>query len=110
MDLAFFGLTKDNIQIYRKNLYSQIHEIVFHGNGGYTWVDVYNMPTWLRKYTYHEMKIFYENKNKPNNPDSLAINRDGTVANPNIFKDQQNIINPGPKINPTSTKRPITYK
>ena len=47
MGLPFFGLT----QQYRVNLFTQIHEIVFHGKGGYDYDTVYNMPIWLRKFT-----------------------------------------------------------
>ena len=54
--LTFFGLT----QPYRLSVFSQIHEIVFHGKGGYTWSDVYNMPLWLRKFTFEKIKEFYE--------------------------------------------------
>ena len=54
--LTFFGLT----QPYRLSVFSQIHEIVFHGKGGYTWNDVYNMPLWLRKFTFEKIKEFYE--------------------------------------------------
>lgn len=58
--LAFFGLTSN----YRLELFKQIHEIVFHGKGGYTWYDVYNMPIWLRKFTFRELQEFYEKENK----------------------------------------------
>ena len=52
----FFGLTfNDRIHIFK-----QIHEIVFHGKGGYNWEAVYNMPIWLRKYTFNEIREFYE--------------------------------------------------
>jgi len=54
--LTFFGLT----QPYRLSVFSQIHEIVFHGKGGYTWNDVYNMPLWLRKFTFEKIREFYE--------------------------------------------------
>lgn len=53
--LAFFTLNSD----YRKNLFFQIHEIVFHGKGGYTWDTVYNMPIWLRKFTHSAINDFY---------------------------------------------------
>ena len=32
-----------------------IHEIVFHGNGGYDWHTVFNMPIWLRRFTYQQI-------------------------------------------------------
>lgn len=41
-------------------MFSQIHEIVFHGKGGYSWSDVYNMPIWLRKFTFLKIKEYYD--------------------------------------------------
>jgi hypothetical protein len=41
-------------------VFNQIHEIVFHGKGGYDWNTVYNMPIWLRKFTFEKLKKYYE--------------------------------------------------
>jgi len=51
---------------YRVNLFTQIHEIVFHGKGGFDFHTVYNMPIWLRKFTFQKMNEFYEEQNKQN--------------------------------------------
>ena len=56
--LTFFGLTPE----YRFILFSEIHEIVFHGNGGYDWHTIYNMPIWLRKFTFNKLKDHYSPK------------------------------------------------
>lgn len=48
------------------SVYNQIHEIVFHGQGGYDWSTVYNMPIWLRKYTFNKIKEFYDQKAEAN--------------------------------------------
>lgn len=37
-------------------MFSQLHEIVFYGNGGYDWNTVYNMPIWLRKFTFNKIQ------------------------------------------------------
>lgn len=58
--LTFFGLTSDIIFQARRSVFKQIHEIVFHGKGGYSWNDVYNMPIWLRRFTFKEIQEFYE--------------------------------------------------
>lgn len=50
----------------RIGLFSEIHEIVFHGQGGYDWETIYNMPIWLRKFTFNRMKEYYEKKNIKN--------------------------------------------
>lgn len=44
----------------RVNLFKQIHEIIFHGKGGYDYYTIYNMPLWLRKFTFHEIRKFYQ--------------------------------------------------
>ena len=71
---GFFGLTPDR----RSSIFKQIHEIVFHGNGGYSWHDVYNMPIWLRKFTFNEMQTYFTDqaekikaKNKPKETKTL---------------------------------------
>ena len=53
---GFFGLT----QTYRAEVFRQIHEIVFFGKGGYSWSEVYNMPIWLRNFTYSSIKEYYD--------------------------------------------------
>jgi hypothetical protein len=60
LELVFFGLTPE----YRASLFSQLHDIVFHGKGGYSFETVYEFPIWLRKYVHRSMIEFYENENK----------------------------------------------
>jgi hypothetical protein len=49
-------------------LFRQIHEIVFHGQGGYEYDTIYNMPIWLRKFTFNKIKEWFSktdsNKNE----------------------------------------------
>lgn len=33
---------------------------MFHGRGGYTWETIYNMPIWLRKFTFYEIQNFHK--------------------------------------------------
>lgn len=91
MGLTFFGLTPKTIPIYRANVFSQIHDIVFHGKGGYDWNTVYNMPIWLRKFTFKQIQDFY-NKEKENSESSIqdsntksVINPDGTINAPEFL-------------------------
>ena len=83
--MDFFGLTLENSQVYRKNLFTQIHNIVFHGNGGYDWFTIYNMPIWLRKFTFHEINEYNKSQNEKSNKskdkDSL-VNTKGQVNQP----------------------------
>lgn len=64
LDLTFFGLTQE----YRVGLFSQIHEIVFFGNGGYDWNTVYNMPIWLRNFTYRKIEDYLKKQNEVAQP------------------------------------------
>ena len=41
-------------------MFKMIHDIVFHGNGGYDWHTVFNMPIWLRKFTYQQIAEYKE--------------------------------------------------
>ena len=68
--LTFFGLTFNNITEFRLVIFNQIHEIVFHGQGGYDYNTVYNMPIWLRNYTFNKLKEYYNQLNKNPNEDS----------------------------------------
>ena len=94
MGLAFFGLTYNIAPQARTALFTQIHQIVFHGKGGYDWHTVYNMPIWLRKFTFKQMQEHYEeekaaaeNKQKPGS--KTLINSDGKVNAPEFLKSSQ---------------------
>lgn len=60
LELPFFGLTPE----YRAALFNQIHDICFHGKGGYAFTDVYEFPIWLRKFIHRTMLEWYEKENK----------------------------------------------
>ena len=75
MSLAFFGLTPEAAPLVRQNLFNQIHEIVFHGQGGYTWTDVYEMPIWLRRYTFRKLQDYYKEKNEDSEKQQAEIKR-----------------------------------
>jgi hypothetical protein len=68
--LTFFGLTFNNINSFRLGIFNQIHEILFHGKGGYDYNTVYNMPIWLRNYTFNKLKEWYNQETKNPNEDS----------------------------------------
>jgi hypothetical protein len=81
--LTFFGLTSE----YRFSTFKQIHEIVFHGRGGYDWYTVYTMPNWLRRYTFHELKKYYDEENKATEDAQRAAEnaKNGKTASPNVI-------------------------
>ena len=104
MGLAFFGLTSNNAPQARASLFNQIHQIVFYGKGGYDWHTVYNMPIWLRRWTFNEMRNHYteekdaiEGKTNSNGGKQTVINSDGTIKTPELLQ----------KI--ASAKKPIKY-
>jgi len=96
LGLSFFGLTSDNAPQVRAALFKQIHEIVFYGKGGYDWNTVYNMPIWLRKFTFTQIQNYYKEEKeaiekKPNSRGKqTVINTDGTINKNNIPKSLPN--------------------
>ena len=66
-------------------MFSQIHEIVFHGKGGYDWHTVYNMPIWLRRYTFEQIKSFYEKAQKKDEEQSKKIANSFSKKTPKPF-------------------------
>ena len=97
LGLTFFGLTSDTASQFRKSVFDQIHQIVFYGNGGYDWGTVYNMPLWLRKYTFKLIKDHYDAEKE-------------AIENSKKGKDQQTIIDPSGKITPPQFQKKTSYK
>ena len=60
MGLTFFGLTPKLAKEYRAKFLTEIHEVCFYGQGGYSWTEVYAMPLWLRRFTYNKVKEYYD--------------------------------------------------
>ena len=82
----FFGLSP----VYRKQIFTQIHDLVFHGNGGFIHSEVYNMPIWLRKFHIQSINDF----NEKQQADHKKAKGESTMGdNGNIF---------GPGVNPSS--------
>ena len=82
LDLTFFGLTPASAPHFRLNLFSTIHEIVFNGKGGYDWNTVYDMPIWLRKFTFNKLKSFYDEKEKAHKKSQQGNNTQIDLNNP----------------------------
>jgi len=56
----FFGLGFS----YKKIFHSEIFNLVFHGQGGFSWIDVYNMPVWLRNFYISKIVEFKKEEQK----------------------------------------------
>ena len=99
MGLAFFGLTFDIAAETRAAIFKQIHEIVFHGKGGYDWHTIYNMPIWLRRFTFNEIQKFYKEEtdaanNTGKSGSKTVIDSNGKVKAPEYL---------------AQTKKPVKY-
>ena len=92
LGLAFFGLTLDTIPQTRSAIFTQIHEIVFHGRGGYDWETIYNMPIWLRRFTFNRINSFHKEetnqieKSQNNGKSKSLISPSGKVNTPDFTK------------------------
>jgi hypothetical protein len=93
--LTFFGLTQE----YRLQLFKTIHEIVFNGNGGYDWNTVYNMPIWLRRFTFETLKEHYDKiAEEQNKAENLLQNKSNKeLSRPNIAPKQPTYTTKAPK-------------
>ena len=78
--LTFFGLTPE----YRQNLFTQIHEIVFHGKGGYDWHTLYDMPIWLRNFTFKKIEEHYKKEQESYDKNSNTLKNTKEISRPDI--------------------------
>ena len=95
MGLSFFGLTFDLAPKARNSIFTQIHQIVFHGKGGYDWETVYNMPIWLRRFTFNEIQKYYDEEktsieNSKSSQNTTVIGQDGKIKAPEFLKGNTN--------------------
>ena len=106
--LDFFGLTSETAPIARAGLFTQIHEIVFHGKGGYDWSTIYNMPRWLRQFTFNKLKEYYDKENEEYEKARSSKDNKSTLIDPSgkINKENWNSV-PKP-ITPSKSK--VKYK
>lgn len=91
MGLTFFGLTYDIAPQTRAAIFTQIHEIVFHGKGGYDWHTIYDMPIWLRRFTFSKIQEFYSDEKSsyegsPKNGSKTVIDSEGNVKSPELLQ------------------------
>lgn len=43
-------------------VYNEVHDLTYHGGGGFTYSEVYNMPIYLRKYSIRRINKHLEEK------------------------------------------------
>jgi hypothetical protein len=64
---------------------------VFHGKGGYSWGEIYNMPIWLRRFTFNEIKTFYDKESEEyekssNKGKTTIIDSKGKIQAPEFLR------------------------
>jgi hypothetical protein len=95
--LTFFGLTPE----YRLRVFKQIHEIVFHGGGGYDWNTIYNMPIWLRRFTFETLREHFEKQNEEAEKQQNMLKNNGKskgdISRPNIAPKQPTYTTKAPR-------------
>ena len=57
---SFFGLRAED----KPAIHDQIFSLCFHGKGGFTHTEVYEMPTYLRRFYITKASKFYEEEKK----------------------------------------------
>ena len=94
----FFGLTSE----YRAQLFSQIHEIIFYGKGGYDFYTIYNMPIWLRNFTFKKIQEHYakeqEAYDNANNKGTTVMDSSGNIKAPEYAQNASQNRKKGKKI------------
>lgn len=103
LGLAFFGLTYEIAPQARAAVFTQIHEICFHGQGGYDWYTVYDMPIWLRRFTFNKLQDYYKKQEEQiesskNGGKTSLVDPSGKVNTPEFLKASEQY------------KRPAKYK
>jgi len=72
---------------------------VFHGKGGYDWDTIYNMPIWLRRFTFEKIKEFYDKeREEAEKQQNLMKNKSGKeISRPNVAPKQPTYVAKAPK-------------
>ena len=76
LEQTFFGFKPSD----RVNLHDQLFDIIWAGEGRWTWNDIYHMPLFLRKFYVKKLNSIYEKqktaettrKKKPTPKDKIA--------------------------------------
>jgi hypothetical protein len=92
----------------RSALFTQIHEIVFHGKGGYDWNTVYEMPRWLRQFTFNKIQDFY-NKEAEAQENAASSNKN-TLIDPSGNVNRENWKGIPTPIQPGKSDNKVKYK
>ena len=78
--LAFFGLTPE----YRGIIFREIHDLVYHGGGGFIHSEIYNIPIWMRRYHIEKINEFIRKQEEELKKQKTLNNPNKKVTGPNI--------------------------
>ena len=60
MGSRFFGLTPN----YKFQVYREVHDLVYYGQGGFIYSEVYNMPIHIRRFHIRKVNEIHEKRNQ----------------------------------------------
>ena len=63
---SFFGLRAED----KPAIHDEIFQLCFHGKGGFSFTEVYNMPTYLRRFYIQTAAKFYKDEQKQHDKSS----------------------------------------
>jgi hypothetical protein len=79
--LAFFGLTP----AYRAVFMTEVHDLIYHGRGGFPYDTVYNMPIVYRRYHIQKIQEYLDKKAEAEEKAmSKSSSSKPSVSKPNI--------------------------
>lgn len=74
----FFGLGPE----YKLGIHREIFSLCYHGQGGFTWGEVYELPIYLRRFYIQQINKVIEEKNKANESASKSNATSPNVSRP----------------------------
>jgi hypothetical protein len=79
--LAFFGLTP----AYRAVFMAEVHDLIYHGRGGFPYDTVYNMPIVYRRYHIQKIQEYLDKKSEAEEKaQQKSTSSKPSVSKPNI--------------------------
>ena len=77
MGSAFFCLTPK----YKLQVYQEVHDLVYYGNGGFIYSEVYQMPIHIRRYHIRKIDVLHKKQNE-----ELQKAREGSTTTSSVPK------------------------
>ena len=77
---------------YKKAVYDEVFNLAYHGNGGWNWTMVYNLPIHIRRYC---LKLLQQTKEKESEAIKKTSTSDSGKGIPKIPKSVYDAINTG---------------